>query len=74
MTRIYNKNFHSKVIQNIPKVDFWSENEPSGNPAVGLGPIVTCLFEASVQTTLTGVLVLRFEKNILKSKLPFPEP
>jgi hypothetical protein len=25
--------FHSKALQNLPKLGFWFENKPSGNPA-----------------------------------------
>jgi hypothetical protein len=27
---------HSKALQNIPILDFWFENKPSGNPAAKL--------------------------------------
>jgi hypothetical protein len=32
MTRLYNKIFHFKALQNMPKSGFWSEMKPSGNP------------------------------------------
>jgi hypothetical protein len=31
----YTNIFHSKALQNLPKLDFWFENIPSGNPGVG---------------------------------------
>jgi hypothetical protein len=30
----YTNLFHSKALQNLPKLDFWFENIPSGNPDV----------------------------------------
>jgi hypothetical protein len=27
--------FHSKALQNVPNMDFWYENIPSGNPGAG---------------------------------------
>jgi hypothetical protein len=30
----YVKIFHSKTLQNLPKLGFWFENKPSGNPGV----------------------------------------
>jgi hypothetical protein len=28
--------FHCKTLQNVPKLQFWSENKPSGNPELNL--------------------------------------
>jgi hypothetical protein len=28
----YNKKFHSKAFQNVPKLEVWFEKKPSGNP------------------------------------------
>jgi hypothetical protein len=32
---------HSKTLQNIPKVGFWYENKPSGNPG-DVGTLMVC--------------------------------
>jgi hypothetical protein len=32
MIKKYSNIFHSKAHQNLPKLGFWFENKPSGNP------------------------------------------
>jgi hypothetical protein len=32
MVKKYTKIFHTKILQNLPKLGIWFENKPSGNP------------------------------------------
>jgi hypothetical protein len=43
MSKKYINNFQSKALKNVPKLEFWFENKPSGNP----GPNVTLSIEAN---------------------------
>jgi hypothetical protein len=41
MTIKYTSSFHSKALQNLPKLGFWFENKQSGNPGGFQSKIVT---------------------------------
>jgi hypothetical protein len=55
----YTKILHPNSVQNVPKLSFWYENVPSGNPGDKGSEEVSCCCSSSCQNLISKLIARR---------------